>query len=45
MNTLVIDGKLLSIECCLETKKMRRNVKLLYDVMVDGHHRIYTYFN
>ena len=36
MNTLVIDGnsKSLSVECCLETK-MRRDVKLLYDVMVD----------
>ena len=36
MNTLVINGnsKLLSVECCLETK-MRRDVKLLYDVMAD----------
>ena len=36
MNTLVIDGnsKLLSVDCCLETK-MRRDVKLLYDVMAD----------
>ena len=36
MNTLVIDGnsKSLSVECCLETK-MRRDVKLLYDVMAD----------
>ena len=36
MNTLVIDGnsKSLSVQCCLETK-MRRDVKLLYDVMAD----------
>ena len=36
MNTLVIDEtrKSLSVECCLETK-MRRDVKLLYDVMAD----------
>ena len=36
MNTLVIDGnsKSLSVECCLETK-MRRDIKLLYDVMAD----------
>ena len=36
MNTLVIDrnSKSLSVECCLETK-MRRDVKLLYDVMAD----------
>ena len=34
MNTLVIDGKSFSVECCLETK-MRRDVKLLYDVMAD----------
>ena len=36
MNTLVIDGnsKSLSVECCLETK-MRRDVKLLYDVKAD----------
>ena len=36
MSTLVIDGnsKSLLVECCLETK-MRRDVKLLYDVMVD----------
>ena len=36
MNTMVIDGnsKSLSVECCLETK-MRRDVKLLYDVMAD----------
>ena len=34
--TLVIDGnsKSLSVQCCLETK-MRRDVKLLYDVMAD----------
>ena len=33
---LVIDGnsKSLSVECCLETK-MRRDVKLLHDVMAD----------
>ena len=36
MNTLVIDGnsKSLSVDCCLETK-MRRDVKLLNDVMAD----------
>ena len=36
VNTLGIDGnsKSLSVECCLETK-MRRDVKLLYDVMAD----------
>ena len=36
MSTLIIDGnsKSLSVECCLETK-MRRDVKLLYDVMPD----------
>ena len=36
MNTLVINGdsKLLSVECCRETK-MRRDVKLLYHVMAD----------
>ena len=36
MSALVIDGnsKSLSVECCLETK-MRRDVKLLYDVMAD----------
>ena len=36
MNTLVIDGnsKSLSVECCLETK-MRRDIKLLYDVIAD----------
>ena len=34
MNTLVIDGKSLSVESCLETK-MPRDVKLLYDVMAD----------
>ena len=36
MNTLVINGnsKSLSVECCLETK-MRRDVKLLYDVMAE----------
>ena len=34
MNTLVIDGKSLSVESCLETK-MLRDVKLLYDVMAD----------
>ena len=36
MNTLVIDGKSLSVECCLETK-MCRDVKLLYmyDIMLD----------
>ena len=39
MNTLVLwsfDGnsKSLSVECCLETK-MRRDVKLLHDVMAD----------
>ena len=36
MNTVIIDGnsKPLSVECCLETK-MRRDVKLLYDVMQD----------
>ena len=34
LNTLVIDGnsKSLSVECCLETE-IRREVKLLYDVM------------
>ena len=32
MNTFVIES--LSVECCLETK-MRRAVKLLYDVMAD----------
>ena len=33
---LIIDGnsKSLSVQCCLETK-MRRDVKLLYDVMAD----------
>ena len=37
MNTLIIDGKSLSVECCLETK-MCRDVKLLYmyDVIVDS---------
>ena len=36
MNTVIIDGnsKSLSVECCQETK-MRRDVKLLYDVMPD----------
>ena len=36
MNTLVIDenSKSLSVECYLEVK-MRRDVKLLYDVMAD----------
>ena len=36
MSALVIDGnsKSFSVECCLETK-MRRDVKLLYDVMAD----------
>ena len=37
VNTLVIqwwNSKSLSVECCLETK-MRRDVKLLYDVMAD----------
>ena len=36
MRASVIDGnsKSLSVECCLETK-MRRDVKLLYDVMAD----------
>ena len=33
MNTLVTDEKSLSVECCLEIKKMRPDVKLLYDVM------------
>ena len=35
-SALVINGnsKLLSVECCLETK-MRRDVNLLYDVMAD----------
>ena len=36
MSALVIDGnsKSFSVECCLETK-MRRDVKLLYDVIAD----------
>ena len=34
MSALDIDGNSLSVECCLETK-MRRDVKLLYDVMAD----------
>ena len=36
MRASVIGGnsKSLSVECCLETK-MRRDVKLLYDVMAD----------
>ena len=34
MNTLVIAGKSLSVECCLETK-LRCDVKLLYHVMAD----------
>ena len=35
MNTLVIDGKSLSVKCYMlaRNKKMRRDVKLLYDVM------------
>ena len=39
MNTLVIDGKSLSVECCLDhvETKMCRDVKLLYmyDIIVD----------
>ena len=34
MSVLNGNSKSLSVECCLETK-MRRDVKLLYDVMAD----------
>ena len=42
MNTLVIDenSKSLSVECYLEVK-LRRDVKLLYDVMADTIGYIY----
>ena len=30
--------KSLSVECCLETKKVRHDVKLLYDAMADTRH-------
>ena len=39
MNTLVFDGKLLSVECCLETKKPPWRQTTVW--RHSGHHRIY----